>query len=104
MDDSKATRYLRRIGVTEPVKVTLEGLTALQQAHLRAVPFESLDIARGIPVGLDRRANFEKVVDRARGVYCYELNGLFSDLLSSLGFEVRLLSARVAMTGGFGPP
>ncbi len=105
MNVLETTRYLRRIGVDGPIEVTLDGLAALQRAHLLAVPFENLDIVRGVPVGLDRRANFEKVVERGRGGYCYELNGLFSDLLISLGFDVRLLSARVATrNGGFGPP
>ena len=105
MNDLETTRYLRRIGVVGPVEVTLDGLAALQRAHLLAVPFENLDIVRGVPVGLDLRANFAKVVEQGRGGYCYELNSLFSDLLISLGFEVQFLSARVATgNGGFGPP
>ena len=105
MDAFERNQYLRRIGVTQPLGCSLEGLSALQYAHLCAVPFENLDIIESIPIGLDRRAHYEKIVGRGRGGYCYELNGLYSALLISLGFEVRLLSACVAMAdGSFGPP
>jgi len=43
-------------------------------------------------------------VKRRRGGYCYELNSLFAALLRTLGFEVHLLSARVARPdGSFSP-
>src|SRR5262249_17236173 len=83
---------------------TLDTLRALHRAHLRAVPFENLDIHLGRPIVLEERALFRKVVGEGRGGFCYELNGLFADLLRFLGFEVSLLSARVAReAGGFGP-
>ncbi len=65
-------------------------------AHLKAVPFENLDIQLGRPIGLDQERLFEKIVARRRGGFCYELNGLFAQLLRSLGYDVTLLSARVA--------
>ena len=54
---------------------------------------------------LDDQALVEKVVDRRRGGFCYELNGAFAVLLRSLGYQVALLSAQVAGDGGsLGPP
>ena len=45
-----------------------------------------------------------KVVDRHRGGFCYELNGLFGTLLRSLGFGITFLAAQVATEdGGWGP-
>jgi N-hydroxyarylamine O-acetyltransferase len=41
-----------------------------------------------------------KVVERRRGGFCYELNGLFAALLRALGFQVAMLSARVARADG----
>jgi len=99
-----ATPYLKRIGFAAEAPATAETLDALQRAHLFSVPFENLDIPRGIPIRLDLDLLYEKVVVRRRGGFCYELNGLFAWLLGELGFVVTLLSARVARQDGtFGP-
>jgi len=96
--------YLQRINYTGPLDPSAETLRGLQVAHLRTVPFENLSIHSGEPIVLDDRALFEKIVGRSRGGFCYELNGLFAALLRSLGFEVAMLSARVANAAGiFGP-
>ena len=99
-----ADAYLDRIGLTRPISVNIEGLRRLQYAHLMRVPFENLDIYLGRPIRLDPASFFQKIVERRRGGFCYELNGLFACLLRSLGFQVDLLSARAAnQAGGFGP-
>lgn len=104
MNADAITAYLARIHCEGARAPSVETLRALHRAHLHAVPFENLDIHLGRPIRLDRDAFFRKIVGERRGGFCYELNGLFADLLSSLGFEVSLLSARVAnATGGFGP-
>ena len=97
-------RYLQRIDYSGPTVPTLETLSALHQAHLLAVPFENLDIHLGRAIVLDEEALYDKIVERRRGGFCYELNGLFAALLRALGFRVVLLSAGVAHAGGgFGP-
>lgn len=75
-------------------------------AHLLAVPFENLDIPLlRRPLALEADALFEKLVLRRRGGLCYELNGLFAQLLRSLGFEVEFLSAAVfRLDGTWGAP
>jgi N-hydroxyarylamine O-acetyltransferase len=96
--------YLQRINYRGPLTPTAQTLRALHLAHLLAVPFENLDIPLGQPIILDEAALYRKIVEQRRGGFCYELNGLFAALLRRLGFEVSLLSARVARTeGGFGP-
>lgn len=96
--------YLQRIGHDGPLAPTAETLRALHQAHLLAVPFENLDIHLGRPIVLDEAAFSRKIVGERRGGFCYELNGLFAALLRDLGFDVTLLSARVAAASGdFGP-
>src|SRR5882672_1458543 len=100
--DTKA--YLQRINYTGPLAPSAEALSLLQVAHLRTVPFENLSIHSGEPIVLDDEALFEKIVRRWRGGFCYELNGLFAALLRALGFNVEMLSARVANAEGiFGP-
>ena len=93
-------RYLERIGYQGPAAPTYETLVALERAHMLAVPFENLDIHRGGRLVLDRDANFAKIVERRRGGWCYELNGLFSWLLEELGYRVALLGSRVVWDGG----
>lgn len=87
--------YLRRIRYPGPTHATLDTLSALHCAHLLAVPFENLDIHRGVPIVLEEEALFDKIVVRHRGGFCYELNGLFACLLRELGFNVAMLSGRV---------
>ena len=87
--------YLARIGLEAPPAVDADGLRRLHLAHLLSVPFENLDIVRGQPLSLDRGKLHEKIVEKRRGGFCYELNGLFAELLEALGFRVERLSARV---------
>ena len=96
--------YLQRINYRGSIEPTLQTLQALHQAHLMAVPFENLSIHYGQPIILQEEALFNKIVQRQRGGFCYELNGLFAWLLRRLGFQVLLLSADVARgDGSFSP-
>ena len=104
MNENELTAYLDRIGAGRPDIATAAALHALHRAHLLAVPFENLSIHLGEPVSLDDRDLFGKIVTRRRGGFCYELNGAFALLLGALGFDVRLLAARVFGQGRFGPP
>lgn len=74
---------------------SLAVLRGLHLTHMRQVPFENLDIHLGREIALSVESLYSKVVEDRRGGFCYELNGLFAALLSELGFQVRLLSARV---------
>lgn len=95
--------YFDRINYQGPTDPTRETLSALHRAHMLTVPFENLDIPLKRPIVLDEGLLFDKIVNRRRGGFCYELNGLFSALLREIGFKVQLLSARVANDdGGFG--
>lgn len=96
--------YLRRIDYDGPLQPSAEALRELHRQHLFTVPFENLDIHRHNPIVLDVDLLYRKIVLRRRGGFCYELNGLFAELLTSLGYSVQLLSARVRREdGGFGP-
>jgi N-hydroxyarylamine O-acetyltransferase len=96
--------YLARIDYSGPTEAKADTLRALHRAHLLAVPFENLDIHLGRKITVDEAAILNKVVVLRRGGFCYELNGAFAALLRALGFQVTLLSARVARAdGGEGP-
>jgi N-hydroxyarylamine O-acetyltransferase len=93
--DLQLAQYLERIGYSGTVDLTPETLNGLSLAHVCSVPFESLDINLGQPFGLDLDQVFDKLVLRRRGGYCFEQNTLFMEVLSTLGFVVRPMSARV---------
>ncbi|WP_109506923.1 arylamine N-acetyltransferase family protein [Nocardioides speluncae] len=91
--------YLRRIGATRD-----SSLAELQERHLLSVPFENLDTHMDTRIVLEIPWLYDKIVERRRGGFCYELNGLFAELLRDLGFRVDLMAARVFGGGRLGPP
>ena len=87
--------YLDRIGLSDLPPATLQGLHLLQDHHMRAVPFENLDVLIGRPLDLSIDALFDKIVTRRRGGYCFELNTLYAELLRAMGFDAVPMMARV---------
>jgi N-hydroxyarylamine O-acetyltransferase len=85
--------YLSRIDYNGKIEPTLNVLADLQLAHLLHVPFENLDIHYKIKLDLGK--TYEKVVINNRGGFCYELNSIFFQLLRTIGFNVKIVSARV---------
>ena len=57
------SRYLARIGHAGPVAPTLEGLAALQAAHIAAIPFEAIDALTGAGSDSGARAVDAKLID-----------------------------------------
>jgi len=103
--DDGVGRYLARIGYTGKRAPTLPVLRKLQVAHLVHVPFENLDVYHRRGVRVDVNWSYQKIVDRRRGGWCYELNGCFGALLEQLGYRVARLSCRTFEpdTGGLSP-
>ena len=88
--------YLERIGYEGSRDISAETLNALVRAHLRAVPFENMDVIGGGEADLSISALYDKVVIRGRGGFCFELNALFMALLETLGFDCYPVGGRVA--------
>lgn len=91
----KVSNYLNRIAYHGELAVNLEVLKALQKHHLLAIPFENLDIHSNTPIVLDSQKIYQKIVEKKRGGFCYELNGLFFKLLVELGYDAWRISGRV---------
>ncbi|MXO58357.1 arylamine N-acetyltransferase [Altererythrobacter salegens] len=87
--------YLARIGHDGPVAADLATLQALHRAHVRAIPFEALDVQLGLVPSMEIQAILDKLVRRRRGGWCYEMNGLFGWALQQIGFPVTRLSCGV---------
>ena len=87
--------YLKRINFRGELRPDTATLIALMRAHLLAVPFENLDVQLGIPVSTKPEDAYAKVVERGRGGWCFELNGLFKWALTEIGFKVQSLAGYV---------
>ncbi len=99
MDTAK---YLERIDVTQRIKADYKSLAHLQIQHMLTVPFENLDVINEIPILLEIRLLYDKVVKEQRGGFCYELNGLFNWLLTQLGFSAYFVGATLKRENGWG--
>jgi N-hydroxyarylamine O-acetyltransferase len=87
--------WLARVGLDRAPRAGETGLVAAHEAQAFAIPFENLDIHLGRAIALEPVALAQKLVQRRRGGYCYELNTLFSLALEALGFRPREGLARV---------
>jgi N-hydroxyarylamine O-acetyltransferase len=93
--------YFDRIGIEKPnIAADLENLKLLQRQHLLNVPFENLDIHWKRPIELDGNLFYDKIIGEKRGGFCYELNGLFYELLTDIGFQNKIISAKVSKGNG----
>jgi len=97
-------KYLERIGFAGEARADAATLDQLQSRHLMSVPYENIDILRGIPLDLDLAALYDKIVLRGRGGYCFENNALFNWLLQRIGFETKSYFARFLLDEPEIPP
>ena len=95
LDPARLRAYLTRVGIDAPARAERDALDALIAAQLAAIPFENIDPLLRRPVAIDADSVFDKLVTRARGGYCFELNTLLAAALEALGFRVTPLAARV---------
>jgi N-hydroxyarylamine O-acetyltransferase len=80
--------YLKRIRLDHRPPASLEGLKAVHRAHLLAIPYENIDVQLGRPVTTEIAPIYDKIVERGRGGWCYEMNGSLGWALRELGFSV----------------
>lgn len=92
-----APAYLARIGREAPEDSALDTLSDLLQAHMRAIPFENLDVLLGRVPRLDLPSLQAKLVHGRRGGYCFEHAALLGAALRYFGFVVRDHLARVVL-------
>jgi N-hydroxyarylamine O-acetyltransferase len=87
--------YLERIGFQGEPAVNEETLFELHRLHVMAIPYENLDVQLKRLVDLDIERIYDKIVG-GRGGWCYEMNGIFSWALSTIGFDVTRMGGAVA--------
>jgi N-hydroxyarylamine O-acetyltransferase len=93
-DNFSLQNYFGRIGFHGEAKADIATIAEIMRCQLHSVPFENLDVQAGKIVSLVPEEIVEKIVDRHRGGYCYEVNGLFSMMLEALGVPFQLVAAR----------
>lgn len=86
--------YLSRIGYAGEVHADVATLTRLMQQQLRSIPFENTEVQAGRIPSMVPEDIVDKVINCRRGGYCYEVNGVFAMVLSSIGFEWYFAGAR----------
>ena len=95
MTDQMVAEYLYLLECSDCRALCRENLERLQRAHLEKIPYNNLGIyVSGTVPSLDEQELFNKIIRQKRGGYCFELNGLFTQLLRSLGYEVEEYFAR----------
>ncbi|MGA2548646.1 MAG: arylamine N-acetyltransferase [Burkholderiaceae bacterium] len=93
-------RYFDRVGYAGEKNTTVQTLVALHEAHAGAIPFENIDVLRGLPVSVRLSDVEAKLVGAERGGYCFEQATLFRAVLEALGFRARIQLARVRWADG----
>ena len=89
-----AQSYLADLTISEG-PLAIDFLNELQSKHIAQYSFNNIAVILGQELPLDPESLFNKIVERRRGGYCFEHNKLVFTVLSELGFDVRLLLAKV---------
>lgn len=118
-NDADTIAYLARIGLSSNVLAESPSFDLLSRVHLHhhlAVPYDTsslhvpeakwteesrpIDLGRGAGMQLGTRGNFERIIERHRGGFCYANNTLYAALLRSKNaFKVlRLARSVMALT------
>jgi N-hydroxyarylamine O-acetyltransferase len=95
LDAADLDAYFQRIGYGGDRAPTLATLQGIHRRHPEAIAFENLSSFLGQPVQLDLPSIVQKLVYGQHGGYCFEQNGLLRSVLTTLGFQVTGLGARV---------
>ena len=87
--------YFQRINYSGKAEVSKETLFYLHRAHVLNVPFENFHVINKVPIVLNQENFYSKIVEKGRGGFCYELNGLFARALEEIGFEYCFIGCSV---------
>ena len=93
-DNFSLSAYFSRIGFEGAISADFVTLKRMMRCQLFSVPFENLDVQQGKIVSLVPEEIYCKIVERNRGGYCYEVNGLFAMALGALGIPYQFVAAR----------
>lgn len=98
MSGALSRRYLSAHGL-EPSEPTMSLLREITRRHVATFPFSSAGVRLGDELPLAPERLVERIVERGRGGYCFEHNGLLFAVLAELGYDVTVRLARVINNG-----
>lgn len=87
-------KYFDRIGFNANATAGIATVAEIMRCQLFTVPFENLDVQAGKNVSLVPEEIVEKIIERNRGGYCYEVNGIFAMALQALDIPYQFVAAR----------
>lgn len=96
-------QYLDRIKFSGEIELNLDGITKLMRSQLFSVPFENIDVQAGNIISLNGDDIVNQIVNKNRGGYCYQINGLFSLALQEIGIPHYYVAARPMVNPGQNP-
>jgi N-hydroxyarylamine O-acetyltransferase len=101
-DPEFVSKYMQRLKldpsfVLDEKGASIEKLQCIQEAHLAQIPFENLAQHGCLypATVLDIQQTANKILNKNRGGFCFELNGLLAELLIKLGYTVGRVPASV---------
>ena len=94
MNTNKFKLYFEKLDI-DPSIISLDLLKKIQRKHLENFSFNNISVLLKQDISLDIDDIIDKIIVNNLGGYCFEHNKLIHDVLESLGFNVRILIARV---------
>lgn len=82
------------MGMTDEIK-TLNDIESLIKSHISVLPFSSISVLLKKELSLEPSDILERFIDDNVGGYCFEHNKVMYEILTSSGFEVQSVFARV---------
>ncbi|TYP79748.1 arylamine N-acetyltransferase family protein [Paenibacillus methanolicus] len=98
LTSTEVEAYLSRLGFEGAEAPTKDFLFALHRAHVARISWQTVDIYAGRPVSMALRDSVG-LMTAGRSGYCFHLNGAFSALLRTLGYDVAWHRAGVQPIG-----
>jgi len=93
-DNFSLQSYLDRVGYSGTLNLDYESIRKLMLCQIYSIPFENLDVQQGKIVSLLPNDIVDKIINKHRGGYCYEVNGLFALALQEIGVPYLFVAAR----------
>ena len=94
MKINKFKEYFEKLNIV-PSKASLQLVENIQKKHLETFSFNNIAVLLKQNISLSIDDILNKIVKNNLGGYCFEHNKLMYEVLKSLGFEVRILIAKV---------
>lgn len=98
-DNFSLPEFFQRIRYHGDGNADIKTVEALMTQQLMHIPFENIDVLKGVEISMQPEKIVDKLIHQQRGGYCFELNGLFALALQALNIPYQLIGARPWVRG-----